>query len=182
MQLAGRSRSATLLARLGVLAALAAATASVGACGRDRAPDADSARASRAALPAASAASGARREVCPRTGHWTICLVRDRIDRAGLAPFDSVVESGLPALGPTPTVYRVNKAGLAVYVFPDSVARARAARLLDTVKFVSSELPLTVRTEATVIQNDNLLALLFSKNEHQRDRMADALTAGPPQR
>jgi hypothetical protein len=32
-----------------------------------------------------------------------------------------------------------------------------------------------------VIENDNLLALLFGKNEHQRERVSDALTAGPPQ-
>ena len=35
--------------------------------------------------------------------------------------------------------------------------------------------------EATAIENDNLLALLFSRNEQQRERVADALTAGPPQ-
>jgi hypothetical protein len=32
-----------------------------------------------------------------------------------------------------------------------------------------------------VIENDNLLALLFSKNEQQIERVSDALTAGPPQ-
>ncbi|MEO6526136.1 MAG: hypothetical protein ABIP93_05890 [Gemmatimonadaceae bacterium] len=166
-------------ALLRVVAALGAPALTWG-CGRDPAPDADSA--TTAGAPAAVAAGGAPAAGCPRTGHWTICSVRDRIERAGLAPFDSVVERGLPALGPTPTVYRVNKAALAAYVFPDSLARVRGARLLDSTKFVSSTLPLTVLTEATVIENDNLLALLFSKNDHQRERVADALTAGPPQR
>ena len=36
-------------------------------------------------------------------------------------------------------------------------------------------------SRATVIQNDNLLALLYSKNEQQRERVSDALMAGPPQ-
>lgn len=170
-----------LTARGALPAALLAALALSGACGRERAPRADSSAGSSVATGAGAESGGsARKPLCPRTGHWSACQVRDRIDRAGLAPFDSAAD-GLPALGPTPAVYRVGKAGLAVYVFGDSAARARAARLLDTVKFVSSSLPLTIQSEATVIENDNLLALLFTKNDHQRDRVADALTAGPPQ-
>ena len=38
-----------------------------------------------------------------------------------------------------------------------------------------------MRSQASVIENDNLLALLFSKNEQQIERVSDALTAGPPQ-
>jgi hypothetical protein len=159
--------------------ALLAALALAGACGRDRAPRPDSA-ATRAAS-SVGAGGSARLPPCPRTGHWAVCHVRERIDRAGLAPFDSVID-GLPTLGPTPTVYRVGKAGLAVYLFPDTLARSRAARQLDTTRFVAPSADLTIRSEGTVIQNDNLLALLFSKNDHQRERVSDALTAGPPQR
>jgi hypothetical protein len=149
------------------------------ACGRDKVQSADSVAATQA--PAAAAAGAAPAPACPRTGHWLACAVRYRIDRAGLAPHDSSVNDGLPALGPKPLVYRVGKAGLAVYLFSDSMARARAARLLDTTKFIPYAHDLTVQSEATVIENDNLLALLFSKNDHQRERVSDALTAGPPQ-
>jgi hypothetical protein len=149
------------------------------ACGKQR-TDADSTAAARTSQTAGVPRSNDG--PCPRTGHWTVCQVHDRIDRAGLAPYDSVASAELPALGPAPTVYRVNKAALVIYLFADSVARVKAARSLDTTRFVSSSLPLTVLTAATVIQNDNLLALLYSKNDHQRERVSDALTAGPPQR
>jgi hypothetical protein len=162
-------------------ALLAAALALSSACGRERAPRADSASAARVATGVSADAGGTtRKPLCPATGHWAACSVRERIDRAGLAPFDSVI-TGLPALGPAPLTLRVNKAGLAIYLFADSSARARAATQLDTIRFVDSSAPLTIRSEATVIQNDNLLALLFSKNDHQRERVADALMAGPPQ-
>lgn len=162
-------------------AVLLAAHALASACGRERAPRADSASSVTAAASTSSGAGGgARKPLCPGNGHWAACSVRERIDRAGLAPFDSVI-TGLPALGPAPLTLRVNKAGLAIYLFADSAARARAAAQLDTIRFVASSAPLTVRSEATVIQNDNLLALLFSKNDHQRERVADALMAGPPQ-
>jgi hypothetical protein len=38
-----------------------------------------------------------------------------------------------------------------------------------------------MKAETTLIENDNALVLLFSQNEHQRERVADAITAGPPQ-
>jgi hypothetical protein len=49
------------------------------------------------------------------------------------------------------------------------------------VTFVAADRPLTMLSKATVIQNDNLLALLFSKNDQQRERVSDALMAGAPQ-
>jgi hypothetical protein len=146
------------------------------ACGTDRPATRDSATA--IASPAATSASP---EACPSTGHWIPCQVKRRLDQAGLAPRDSTL-TDLPTLGPAPSVYVVGMSGLAVYLFPDSLARRRAAESLDSTKFVAPSAALTMRNEATAIQNDNLLALLFSQREQQRERVSDALTAGAPQR
>jgi hypothetical protein len=167
-------------ARSVALACLALTAQLAGACGRERAADADSARAPSTQATAGSAAP-ASKPACPRTGHWIPCQVRDRIDRAGLTPHDTTLASELPKLGPAPAAYRIGKAVLVVYLFGDSSARKGAGRQLDTTRYVADTHPLTILSEATVIQNDNLLALLFSKNEHQRERVSDALTAGPPQ-
>ena len=107
--------------------------------------------------------------------------MRERLERSGLRPRDTTTMDDLPALDAKPILHRVGRSGLAVYLFPDSLARIRAARTLDTIKFVPSTQPLTMLSQATLIRNDNLLALLFTKNEHQRERVADALTAGAPQ-
>lgn len=133
-------------------------------------------------VPGASAGTAAQetRAPCPRTGHWIDCQVRQRLIRSGLAPHDTSREA-LPALGPSPIVYRLGRGWLAVYLFPDSAARARAASSLDTVKYVRAPRPPTMFSQATVIENDNLLGLLFSKNEQQIERVSDALTAGAPQ-
>jgi len=167
-------------------ASLAALACLAGACrGSARAPAADSsttvASSSMAATSGTSvAAASASRPACERTGHWIPCQVRQRLERSGLAPRDSS-STDLPALGPAPAVFRVGRGGLVVYLFADSATRARAATRLDTVTFVAAERPLTMLSRATVIQNDNLLALLYSKNEQQRERVSDALMAGPPQ-
>jgi hypothetical protein len=39
-----------------------------------------------------------------------------------------------------------------------------------------------MRAEPTLIASENLLAILRSRSDHQRERVSDALTAGPPQR
>jgi len=162
-------------------ASLAAIVAISSACrGCERAPAADSAVKSQAAGPTMAAAPSASKPACERTGHWIPCQVRYRLERSGLALRDTTAD-GKPALGPAPSVFRVGKGSLAVYLFADSTARARAATKLDTVKFVGADRPLTMLSQATVIQNDNLLALLYSKNDQQRERVSDALMAGPPQ-
>ena len=166
--------------------ALALLVAAV-ACGKSDTPPADTARSDAGPSPvgttdAASATNGAdpRRPACPKTGHWVDCQVRERLVRSGLAPRDTSRES-LPALGPKPVVYRLGRGGLAVYLFDDTLARARAATRLDTVKYARGSRGPTMFTEAMVIENDNLLALLFSKNEQQIERVSDAFMAGPPQ-
>ena len=161
-------------------ASLAAVVALSGACRGERAPAADSAAKAQAAAPAVPATPNASKPACERTGHWIPCQVRQRLERSGLAPRDTTA-TDQPSLGPAPTVFRVGKGSLAVYLFADSTARAHAATKLDTVTFVGTEHPLTMLSKATVIQNDNLLALLYSKNEQQRERVSDALMAGPPQ-
>ena len=159
----------------GALAALL-----VAGCARDRAATPDSAAVA-SAVPA-TASAGAK-PACPKTGHWSPCQVRTRLDQAGVAPrtADAGTLSDLPALGATPIVYQVGSAGLAVYLFSDTTARARASHSLDTARFIAPARALSMRGEATAIQSDNLLALLFSRNEQQRERVSDALTAGPPQ-
>ena len=171
-----------------------ALASTLSACATRDTPKADSARtavsasgvsapgvSASASAPAAGATTdGARTPPCPKTGHWLDCQVRERLIRSGLAPRDTTREA-LPALGPAPLVYRLGKGGLAVYLFPDSTARSRAATSLDTVKYVRAPHGPTVLSQATVIQNDNLLGLLFSKNDQQIERVSDALTAGAPQ-
>jgi hypothetical protein len=154
--------------------------AALAACAPDRSAPSDTSRlATSNAVATGAAAAG--RPTCPSTGHWTACGVRKRLEAAGVAPQIAESLPNLPAVGPTPMRLEVGRSGLAVYLFADSAARAAAARRLDTLHFISAAKELTMRGETTAIQNDNLLALLFSRNEQQRERVSDALTAGPPQ-
>ena len=172
----------------GTLARALVLSLAASACGKSG-PATDSARSAGGPAGASAAAQAAgtgaamqepRREACAKTGHWIDCQVRERLTRSGLAPRDTTREA-LPSLGPAPLVFRLGRGGLVVYLFPDSSARIRAAGTLDTVRYVRAARGPTVLSQATMIENDNLLGLLFSKNEQQIERVSDALTAGAPQ-
>lgn len=164
-----------MIARAGV-AVIALAIAMSG-CGRKKASP-DTALASQA-ITAAPAGSG---PLCPRTGHWSECTLRIRLDQSGLAPQAGSDKIGdLPALSVKPTILTLGNAGLAYYVFADTLARHAAAGGLDTTKYIPQTKPVSMKSETTLIKSDNVLVLLFSKNEHQRERVADAIMAGPPQ-
>lgn len=154
------------------------AVALLAAC-RTKAPAVDSASASSASIASVpQGSSGA----CPRTGHWGDCQLRARLGESGLAPRSTSEKVGdLPTLPSKPTLLMLGNAGVAFYLFPDTLARHSAAATLDTAKFIPQTRPVSMKSETTLIENDNVLVLLFSKNEHQRERVADAVTAGPPQ-
>lgn len=150
------------------------------ACSRERAPAGDTMLVS--TTPRAPVVIGVGgKPACPGTGHWTDCAVLKRLEAAGVAPQIAKELPDLPEMSAKPLLFKVGKSGLAVYLFADSSARARAARALDTLHYISAARELTMRGETTAIQSDNLLALLYSRSEQQRERVSDAFMAGPPQ-
>jgi hypothetical protein len=158
----------------------AALLAGAAACSREHAPAGDTMLVATGTRSPVVIGIGGK-PACPGTGHWTNCAVLKRLEAAGVAPQVATELPDLPDISPKPVLFKVGKSGLAVYLFADSGARARAARTLDTLHYVSAAKELTMRGETTAIQSDNLLALLYSRSEQQRERVSDAIMAGPPQ-
>jgi len=149
------------------------------ACGREATPKRSSVDAATAGRPASGTAIA--RGACPATGNWSECSVFERLDRAGLAPrLDSslVTEPPLTAKG---VLLHLGASELELYFYPDSKARQQEESRLDRTKYVDYASPLSIRQEPTLIHSENLIAILRSRNDHQRERVADAITAGPPQ-
>lgn len=167
-------------ARVAGALGLCAATALAGGCSRDRTASGDTALVA-TGTRSPVAIGGGGKPTCPGTGHWTNCAVLKRLEAAGVAPQVASELPDLPDIGAKPMLLKVGKSGLAVYLFADSTSRARAARTLDTLRYISAAKQLTMRGETTAIQNDNLLALLYSRGEQQRERVSDAFMAGAPQ-
>ncbi len=161
-----------------VVVALGAFAATI-ACGKGEPPPPASSTA-HSVSPTATVAG----ETCPATGLWAQCSVLYRLDRSGVAPkFDSTDTKPEEKLFTAPMfVVKIGQAArLEVYLYPDSTARIADEKTLDRARFVNDTSAQTIKRERTLIESVNLIGLLTSINSHQRQRVSDALTAGPPQ-
>lgn len=134
-----------------------------------------------AASPAIPPASSTAKPPCPATGNWSECAVFERLDRAGLAPRIDSAGATEPPLSLSGQLLRVGNSQLELYLYADAASRERDQTKLDRTKYADASAPLSMRPLPTLIQSVNLIAILHSRNEHQRERVADAITAGPPQ-
>jgi hypothetical protein len=110
-----------------------------------------------------------------------VCSVVERLERAGLAPrrqADAVAE---PPLSTPGIAFLLGRSELRIFLYADRKARERDQGKLDSTKYVAATDELSMQVEPTLIGSENLLAILRSRSDHQRERVSDALTAGPPQ-
>jgi hypothetical protein len=131
----------------------------------------------------ASAAAPSTADVCPATGLWAECSLIYRLGRAGLAlKVDSGARPNEKSLTGRPLVITLGgDARLELFLYPDSVARIADGHKLDRSALVNATAELTIKRERTLIESVNVIGLLTSINSHQRERVSDAITAGPPQ-
>lgn len=162
------------LALGGLLALLALAAG----C-RDRKPAADSAP----ALPpvGATPAGANAKDACPADGRWAECSLLKRLDEAGLAPQRDSSPVTLAPLSRPGMHVTVGGSELDLFFYPDSASRARDEAKLDPKQYVAYDAPQTIRAEPTLIHSVNVIAILHSRRDQQRERVSDAITAGPPQ-
>ena len=146
----------------------------------DRTPRAESAVAGATSAPAVVAV-GATREACPATGLWSACAILERLDRAGLAPRADTAAATEPPLAQHGALVRLGRSELELYVYPDAASREQDQRKLDRKKYLLSDAPSGMEAQPTIISSANLIAILHSRNDHQRERVSDAIAAGPPQ-
>ena len=155
------------------------------ACGRDGKPTADSvvtvAPATIGATTAPAVAAG-EKPVCPATGVWSACAIMERLERSGLVPrLDSAGADEPPLVGKG-LLIRLGRGDLEVYLYPDVASRERAQATLDRARYLEYGAASGIDQQATLIASANALVILHSRNDHQRERVGDAITAGPPNR
>jgi hypothetical protein len=176
-----RERGHALLILLAAAASMGSACSAGGEqAERGTAADASARNAGAAGSTGAAAATTAK-PACPATGAWQLCSVVERLDRAGLAPRQQPGRALEPPLASPGVAILLGRSELRVFVYADRAARERDQAKLDSSRYVSASEPLSMQIEPTLITSENLLAILRSRSDHQRERVSDALTAGPPQ-
>lgn len=122
---------------------------------------------------------------CPPDGLWHPCTVEARLGQSGLAPRLVEEDSGVVRERPLTvpgTAFTVGRGQLVLFYYPDRAARERDQARLDKSRFVTWPRDPSARGQRTLIVSENLLAMLESSSSVQRERINNALTAGPPQR
>lgn len=167
-----------------IIAASCSVLAVVGGCrgGGQKATRADSPVAVTSSAPGGAVSASRGKVPCRPTGQWTDCAVFERLDQAGLAPRrdSSGAKVELPPLTGAGSRLTLGNAELDVFIYPDAASREKDEAHLDHSKYIETTAEPTLRGEATLIRNVNLLVVLHSRSDHQRERVSDALTAGPP--
>jgi hypothetical protein len=118
---------------------------------------------------------------CPANGLWSSCAVVERLDRAGLAPRVDSASTTEPPLASRGTLVHIGRSELELYLYPDASSREREQAKLDRKKYLAADAPIGMESRPTLIESVNLIAILHSRNDHQRERVSDAIGAGPPQ-
>lgn len=145
------------------------------------APPENHATPARAETPHPSTADEPQAPPCPATGLWAECTVINRLEQAGLVmdPHqDPVSRKPLQRQG---RAFSVRSAELEVFIYPDRSARERDQARLDPDEYLAAEHPPEPVHKPTVVTSENLLVILDTRRERQRERITLALTAGPPQ-
>lgn len=104
----------------------------------------------------------------------------ERLERAGLVPRVDSAAATEPPLTRPGTLVRVGASELEVYIYPDARSREREQARLDRAKYLDYASPVSMRPQPTLIVSANLIAILHSRNDHQRERVGDAISAGAP--
>ncbi len=121
---------------------------------------------------------------CPRDGLWKSCALVDRIVHAGLffkAADDTMV---VPYLTPKGIKYQVGlSASLIAFYYADTTALLSDWTKLDTLRLtpVGDTVGAWPTRPGDVIRSSNLVAVFFSNDLLQRERIRLAITAGAPQ-
>jgi hypothetical protein len=160
----------------------------LGACGEAPAPlprEAPAAALDSLAVAAVRAESLRASEVVarPSTGLWDLDRVSERLVRAGVNPRASDTVPEVPSFLGTPAAgrFRMGRTlDLMVYLYPDSLARRRAAAALHPALVTPPGAIVPWGPDPLLIQSVNLLAILTGGSSAQRERIQLALEAGLP--
>jgi hypothetical protein len=153
--------------------------------GHDDAPDSlatATTTASERLPPAGVGAASTTATACPPTGLWASCSVQKRLERAGFVlqklPDSARQPSGFSV---RPTSYRLGRATLYVFLYPDQKSLEKDWKELDSATASPRGKPAVWPAPATLIRSANLAVLFITESAEQAERLTLAITAGAPQ-
>lgn len=118
---------------------------------------------------------------CPATGLWSECTFVERLEQAGLVltpEQEPATEKPLQRQG---VRFKARNATMEAYFYTSQDERERDQRRLPAGTYLREDQAPEPIHKPTVVTSGNLLVVLDTHRERQRERITLAITAGPPQ-
>jgi guanyl-specific ribonuclease Sa len=121
---------------------------------------------------------------CPRTGQWALCSVEKRLVQSGFVVNRVKGDAPRrPGFSVVPTVYRLGRSRLEVFIYPSESALAADVAKIDTISVAPRGVPNPWPfSSPTFVRSANLAAVFLTDNPTQAERLTNAIAAGAPQR
>ncbi len=119
---------------------------------------------------------------CPRDGTWHACSLERRLQMSGFRTVraDSMVR--IPGVSNDATLFLLGRQSLHVVFFESTSAADDAMRTLDSARAAPrGDTAVVWPDRPTLIRSANALAVLVGGSDRTVERVANAITAGPPQ-
>ncbi len=117
---------------------------------------------------------------CDATGQWAVCSVMYRLKRAGFDVARDTEPVKEKALAQPGMRLHLGEGTLAVFLYADTLNRGLDESHLDPKAFLTPEAD-WMPQKRTLFHSANMLVLMDVANGRTRERISDALRAGPPQ-
>ena len=149
------------------------------ACGGSKEPAADTTSAPLPPPPDPVAA--VVKNPCEHTGLWAECSLERRLKQSGfvLKKLDEKLERD--GFKVKPIVYTLGASRLEAFFYKDEKSANSDLARMDTLAVAPKGKPAAWPSTPTLIRSANLVVVLISQNPRQTERVALAITAGPPQ-
>lgn len=121
---------------------------------------------------------------CPKTGHWRLCSVEDRLTRAGLVieRLPQPVSHDFLHVEGVRLRVGATEDEVQVFVYPTPEARIQDTGQLDSASVSPRGDRRSYPVPPLLVTSANLAAIVFTLNERTSERISLALSAGLPQR
>ena len=154
------------------------------ACSNENAKSADTASTA-AVAPAAGAPVPAVRQPdqpgCEHTGRWSECTLERRLKQQGFVVKRVEEDVRRAGFAPKPVVYMLGSSRLEVFFYATESELEKELQQIDTVTAAPRGTTASWPSTPVFIRSANLAAVFLGQNPRQIERLALAITAGPPQ-
>ncbi len=119
---------------------------------------------------------------CPRDGAWHECSLERRIQMSGFRTVRADSVARIPGVDRDGTLWLLGRQSLHVIFFASASAAEQAMQTLDSSRAAPRADTAAYWPERpTLIRSANALAVLVGGSDRTVERIANAITAGPPQ-